>query len=1016
MTPRALFTAGRPALCVLLFLAVAGRAEERVAIVTAGKPQATVVLAAGEATRAAQLAALELVEHVRLMTGAELPIVSEGTPVDGLRICVGRTAASPDDFGSHEYAVLFKPGVIVLAGRDRQDCGRVIYRDTKIEGAYDYLTWPVFFDEKGTLHAVYEFLERYCGVRWFDAGDFGTDVPVSPSLAVMPDDLRRAPAFRSLSIAYDRNNLEFYNRAASPLTVRWSEPTPRYQAWLNAFYERGRALPSCQHPHRWLAYERGSVHAFLLRRRLGGDTFSCNHSFYAWYDRFWRPDPKRPEIFEGAHPDWFAQGYESAARPPQLCYSNPEVVRQCIADGRDNFTLPEAERVKKYPQADATFWPVVPMDNRDFCRCPRCTALRRGEQERSRYFDGRDSPLVWSFVNAVAEGLRKEFPDKFVSALAYHTYAYPPPGLAIAPNVTVQLCLFAHYTATDPQGVAHDDAMLRAWSDGRPLYVWLYSGETTGHKPAVPDYPRFLAGAWAELFRKYRDAGVRGIFFDGAPRQAEAYAMLKLADDPDRDPEAVLADYFTRMYGPAAGPLLHMFHKKVHEAYADPGRRAIKANGVELEWGVRGTAELMNELSALVDQAAAALEDGPEIRRKRFALFRIGVWDPMMDGRAAYEKSKMTSAGAPRRFICPAGSDWFRFGLGNAWVRPRGDISARDIRSFMRHDDGVFHLRLEERLSGPLPAAGDGWDVMLGSNRVLRIDAEGTVTGLRFDEGVPSEWTDHGATAVSSCRSSVWTTALSAPLASTGAAATGWLRLNCRRRDASDKDSPALVATGESFESGIRAPLVVFDPPAPATAPPSAMPGLLASWNGVTKEREMVPDASGSGAFAVEGPEQYLRGMPPSLGEAFSLSFWFRYRGGDQPGGIRLLTWGAFSVDIALPARELLLRWRAGDLEKGAGSFGPEMAPGDWHHLCLAVDGAAATLFLDGRQRHRNLASVLPVGEDNALLYLGGAPGLKPWQSFYGEIARVTFHDGALDAARCMRLLDERTALPGDDR
>ena len=92
------------------------------------------------------------------------------------------------------------------------------------------------------------------------------------------------------------------------------------------------------------------------------------------------------------------------------------------------------------------------------------------------------------------------------------------------------------------------------------------------------------------------------------------------------------------------------------------------------------------------------------------------------------------------------------------------------------------------------------------------------------------------------------------------------------------------------------------------------------------------------------------------------------------------------------------------------------MAPGDWHHLCLAVDGAAATLFLDGRQRHRNLASVLPVGEDNALLYLGGAPGLKPWQSFYGEIARVTFHDGALDAARCMRLLDERTALPGDDR
>jgi hypothetical protein len=45
-------------------------------------------------TRAAQLAAAELQEHVRLISGATLPLVNDTVEVKGLRILVGESKAT----------------------------------------------------------------------------------------------------------------------------------------------------------------------------------------------------------------------------------------------------------------------------------------------------------------------------------------------------------------------------------------------------------------------------------------------------------------------------------------------------------------------------------------------------------------------------------------------------------------------------------------------------------------------------------------------------------------------------------------------------------------------------------------------------------------------------------------------------------------------------------------------------------------------------------------------------------
>ena len=89
----------------------------------AGRPAATVVLAR-RPTPSARFAAHELVEHVRRISGATLPVVADDRPVRGPRVLVGESRATralglrTEAFGEQEYLVRLRPGLLVLLGRD----------------------------------------------------------------------------------------------------------------------------------------------------------------------------------------------------------------------------------------------------------------------------------------------------------------------------------------------------------------------------------------------------------------------------------------------------------------------------------------------------------------------------------------------------------------------------------------------------------------------------------------------------------------------------------------------------------------------------------------------------------------------------------------------------------------------------------------------------------------------------------------------------------------------------------
>jgi len=119
-----------------------------------GRPAATIVLAE-KPTRAAQLAVAELQEHVRLISGATLPIMNDAAEVQGPLILVGESKATQAlglknaDFKPQEYLVRFAPDLLVLMGRDKEDYEKLDYANP------DGKTIPDLFDDHATCYAVY---------------------------------------------------------------------------------------------------------------------------------------------------------------------------------------------------------------------------------------------------------------------------------------------------------------------------------------------------------------------------------------------------------------------------------------------------------------------------------------------------------------------------------------------------------------------------------------------------------------------------------------------------------------------------------------------------------------------------------------------------------------------------------------------------------------------------------------------------------------------------------------------
>ncbi|HUU34042.1 MAG TPA: DUF4838 domain-containing protein [Vicinamibacterales bacterium] len=310
------------------------------------------------------------------------------------------------------------------------------------------------------------------------------------------------------------------------------------------------------------------------------------------------------------HPEWFSKvkGKRQDGQT-QLCLTNPEVLE--IAKKTVRQWIQEAPA--------ATVFSVSQNDWRHYCECPACKALAEKEGSQA-------GPLI-HFVNAIADDIAKDYPDKVISTLAYQYTRKPPREVKPRPNVCVRLCsiecCFAHPLDVCETNQSFVDD-IRGWNRlCNRLYIWDY---VIDYSHSVMPFPNLRV--LRPNIRFFISHGVKGVYeeacyFTPASELAElrTWIMAKTLWNPDYDTDWAIDEFLGGYYGPAAGPLrqyLDLMHRQVVE---------------HRDWHVNIWApptapylgrEVVAEAVRLFDEAAAAVKAEP-VLAQRVAIARLPV-------------------------------------------------------------------------------------------------------------------------------------------------------------------------------------------------------------------------------------------------------------------------------------------------------------------------------------------------------------------------------------------------------
>ena len=425
--------------------------------------------------------------------------------------------------------------------------------------------------KRGVLYGVYELLERYGGCRWY--ASWHTVVPKRDAFSV-PDDLDDAqtPAFPH-----------------------------REPFWWDMFNGDFAARNRANGP----AMRVGAKHGGPAGR-FGGGLGNC-HTFNRLLP---------PEKYFDAHPEYFSmvKGKRLKERT-QLCLTNPDVLRIVTSN--------VLACIRKDPTAD--YYGVSQNDWYNYCECPACAAVDAEEESHAG--------TMVRFVNAIAEAVEKEFPDKIIETLAYQYTRKPPKKTKLRHNVMPCLCTiecdFSRPLADSRyhQNVKFVDE-IKAWhAQATRLYVWDYVTDFHCYPYPFPD-----AYALQGNVQFFRDNGVYALFEQGDRQgcnagfaELKAWLLAKWMWNPDRPMKPLLDDFFAGFYG-AGAPFVREYFEELHHlqiAYtsADTNRwlnchQNIPSPDIP--------AEFWDRADALLEKAAAAVK-GDKTLEFNVRTARFGV-------------------------------------------------------------------------------------------------------------------------------------------------------------------------------------------------------------------------------------------------------------------------------------------------------------------------------------------------------------------------------------------------------
>lgn len=454
---------------------------------------------------------------------------------------------------------------------------------------------------------------------------------------------------------------DFIERA---LGVRWFMPTPLGEDILPAKTIAVPELSIVKNPafssvsgFTWAGSPGAEDWELRMRARVGLPvTFGHN------WDNIYRFSNERL----ARNPEMFALVRGKRGQSTQLCSSNPDVVRVTVEAARRYF--------KAHPEAP--LFSISPNDGNGWCECDRC----RSVDALYGVTDGSLADRFVHYANEVLTELEKTNPGKQVGIYAYAEHTAPPRRAKPKPDYVTALThmpwVFCHaHSIDDPSCPANRRFLgyLKGWST-LTKHTGIY--EYYGHFFAFTPWP--IVHSLRRDIPLFHQLGIERFISETQQNWANQginfYVAAKLVDDPSRDVDALLDEYFARFYGKAGKPMRRYF-----DLWEKAMPQTSAAGDHGYAWLSMFTPALIAEANGALVEAEGVAATGAEKFRSRVAFARLGfgyteAYTRMLDAglhkdirgvlqwsEEAQKRVKATEGSAPQAFFVSVAVDQTRY-------------------------------------------------------------------------------------------------------------------------------------------------------------------------------------------------------------------------------------------------------------------------------------------------------------------------------------------------------------------
>ncbi|NWG75716.1 MAG: DUF4838 domain-containing protein, partial [Rubrivivax sp.] len=432
-----------------------------------------VIVVAADAPAPERTAGVELAEHLNAATGVTFRVVEEA-PAGAPAIFVGLSPRVRALWPDLDPAALGHDGIAI----------RTVGDDLILAGQ----------PPRGTLYAVYTFLEDQVGIRWWSSTE--QTIPARPTLEIGPLNQTYAP----------------------PLRVR------------EAFYRDAQEG------------------VFSARLKLNGHfhrvpaEYGGHYEILGWCHTFYQLLP--PDRYFAEHPDWYSElNGRRTANGGQLCLTNAEMraelVRQALG------------WIEKNPAAGMIS--IAQNDWHGACQCAACQAIVREEGSES----GPLIRFVNAVAEEIEKHYPDFLIETLAYAYTRSAPRVTRPRDNVVVRLCSIECSWSQTLAEGAQNRPFRRD-LEAWSAVAPkLYIWDYVTNFPNamfphpNLHVLADNVRtFVRHHTIGLFEQGDAYCSAGDFV-----RLRAWLLAHLMWDPSRDDAALIDEYLRGYYGPAAAPL-----------------------------------------------------------------------------------------------------------------------------------------------------------------------------------------------------------------------------------------------------------------------------------------------------------------------------------------------------------------------------------------------------------------------------------------------------------------------------